>query len=216
MSALCYMIPDLSLIEDAVEVTFNIALCKFQLRCVQAQLDRKDIITIAPTGAGKTLTFWIPLLFNNDGIVILITALNGLGDQNIKELQQLGTSAVNLTGTNATNNTIQGIKSHKYQVIIVSPELIINDWCFNDLWRARDFTAHLFNITIDEGHCISQWGKDFRPEYSQLSKLRWLLPPHVLFHVVSATLPAHILKDVSASLNMQHENTSMIRLSNDR
>lgn len=98
----------------------------------------------------------------------------------------------------------------------MSPELIINDWCFDDLWRVRDFTAHLFNITIDEGHCISQWGKDFHPEYSQLGKLRWLLPPHVPLHVVSATLPAHILKDVSASLNMQHENTSMIRLLNDQ
>ncbi|KIK32775.1 hypothetical protein CY34DRAFT_27154 [Suillus luteus UH-Slu-Lm8-n1] len=176
MSALHYMIPDLSLIEDAVEVTFDIAPCKFQLQCVQAQLDQKDIITIAPTGAGKTLTFWIPLLFNNDSIVIFITALNGLGDQNIKELQQL--------------------------VIIVSPELVINDRCFDDLWRVRDFTAHLFNITIDEGHCISQWGKDFRPEYSQLGKLCWLLLLHVPFHVVSATLPAHILKDISASLNI--------------
>ncbi|KAG0691991.1 P-loop containing nucleoside triphosphate hydrolase protein, partial [Suillus ampliporus] len=180
------------------------------------QLDQKDVITIAPTGAGKTLTFWIPLLFNNNDIVILITTLNGLGDQNIKELQQLGISAVNVTGANATDKTIQGIKSRKYQVIIVSPELIINDRCFDDLWRARDFTAHLFNITIDEGHCISQWGKDFHPEYGPLGRLRWLLPSHVPFHVVSATLPAHILKDISASLNMRHENTSVIRLSNDR
>jgi superfamily II DNA helicase RecQ len=96
-------------IEDTVKVNFNIVPCKFQLQCAQAQLDRKDVITIAPTGAGKTLTFWIPLLFNHDGIVVLITALNGLGDQNITELQQLGISAVNLTGANATDSTIQGM-----------------------------------------------------------------------------------------------------------
>lgn len=108
------------------------------------------------------------------------------------------------------------IKSRKYRVIVMSPELIINDWRFDNIWRTRDFTAHLFNITVDEGHCISQWGKDFHPEYSQLGRLRWLLPSHVPFHVVSATLPSHILKDVLASLNMRHDNTSVIRLSNDR
>ncbi|KAG1889416.1 hypothetical protein F4604DRAFT_1531126, partial [Suillus subluteus] len=75
--------PDASVIKDTVEVSFNIAPCKFQLQCAQAQLDQKDVITIAPTGAGKMLTFWIPLLFNNNGMVVLITALNGLGDQNI-------------------------------------------------------------------------------------------------------------------------------------
>jgi hypothetical protein len=70
-------------IKDTIEVNFNITPCKFQLQCAQAQLDHKDVITIAPMRAGKTLMFWNPLLFNHDGIVVLITALNGLGDQNI-------------------------------------------------------------------------------------------------------------------------------------
>ncbi|KAG2128534.1 uncharacterized protein EDB93DRAFT_1108986 [Suillus bovinus] len=58
MSALQYTIPDASMIEDTVSVTFDIAPCKFQLECACAQLDQKDVITIAPTGAGKMLTFW--------------------------------------------------------------------------------------------------------------------------------------------------------------
>lgn len=111
MTALQYTIPDASLIEDTVEVTFDIAPCKFQLQCAWAQLDRKDIITIAPMSTGKTLMFWIPLLFNNNSILILITALNGLGDQNIKELEKLSISAVNVTGANATDSTIQGMSS---------------------------------------------------------------------------------------------------------
>jgi hypothetical protein len=57
MSALQYTIPDASAIEDTVKVNFNIVPCKFQLQCAQAQLDRKDVITIAPTGVGKMLTF---------------------------------------------------------------------------------------------------------------------------------------------------------------
>ncbi|KAG1846616.1 hypothetical protein DFJ58DRAFT_663697 [Suillus subalutaceus] len=81
----------------------------------------------------------------------------------------------------------------------------------------RDFTVHLFNVTVNEGHCISQWGKTFAPNmYSQLGRLHWLLPSHVPFHIISATLPAHILKDVMVSLNMWDKNTCMIQLLNDR
>ncbi|KIK78822.1 hypothetical protein PAXRUDRAFT_76125, partial [Paxillus rubicundulus Ve08.2h10] len=62
----------------------------------------RNVITVAPTGAGKTLTFCIPLLFNGDGISIIITALNGLGDQNITEWKQLGIPAVNVMGESTT------------------------------------------------------------------------------------------------------------------
>jgi superfamily II DNA helicase RecQ len=56
-----------------------------------------------PTGSGKTLTFWIPLLFNNNDIIIIVTALNILGDKNVEELEKLDISAVNITGESATD-----------------------------------------------------------------------------------------------------------------
>ena len=68
------------------------------------QLLGKNVFTFAPTGAGKTLTFWIPLLFNNNGIQILITPLNILGDKNVREIAELfGIHAVNVTSDTATN-----------------------------------------------------------------------------------------------------------------
>jgi superfamily II DNA helicase RecQ len=94
---------DAQVIGDLVEATYGVRPCVFQVRSAQEQLRRKDVITIAPTGAGKTLTFWIPLLFNGTGISIIITALNGLGDQNIAELTRLGIPAVNITGQTATD-----------------------------------------------------------------------------------------------------------------
>ncbi|KAF8873330.1 hypothetical protein CPB84DRAFT_1690839, partial [Gymnopilus junonius] len=71
--------------------------CEFQARDAIAQLERKDCITLARTGSGKTLTFWAPLLFNENGIIIVVTALNILGDQNAAELAGLCISAVNIT-----------------------------------------------------------------------------------------------------------------------
>ena len=68
---------------------FGFRPCLIQAKDVLAQLERKDVITIAPTGFGKTLTFWMPLLFNNNGNIIIVTALNILGDQNILELQHI-------------------------------------------------------------------------------------------------------------------------------
>ncbi|TFK20132.1 hypothetical protein FA15DRAFT_552275, partial [Coprinopsis marcescibilis] len=73
--------------------------CVFQTRDALNQLENKnDCVTIARTGLGKTLTFWMPLLFNGGGIKIVVTALNVLGEQNVAELARLGIRAVNWDG----------------------------------------------------------------------------------------------------------------------
>lgn len=104
----------------------------------------------------------------------------------------------------------------KYRVIVVSPELILNDNRFNVLWESKHFISRLFNISIDEAHCIKQWGKDFRPDYANLGRLRWLVPSHIRFHLVSATLPDHLLNDVMEKMYMRKATTEIIRRPNDR
>ena len=98
--------PDLPSIEDIrakVKSHFGIEPCLFQLEDAMAQLRGDNCITVAATGSGKTLTFWIPLLFK-EGIMILVTALNILGEQNVAELKALGIRAVNITRDNATKS----------------------------------------------------------------------------------------------------------------
>lgn len=94
--------------------------------------------------------------------------------------------------------------------------MILRDARFQSLWKSTTFTSKLFNISIDESHCVSQWGATFRPEYAELGSLRWKLPPHVRFHAVSATLPCLILNDVRHKLKMRENATSIIRCTNDR
>lgn len=95
-------IPSIEQIHNDVKEHFGVYPCQYQVHDALAQLRKEDCITIAATGSGKTLTFWIPLLYNDGGYIIIITALNILGDQNVKQLESVGIKAINLTGETAT------------------------------------------------------------------------------------------------------------------
>lgn len=110
----------------------------------------------------------------------------------------------------------QEIEALKFRVVITSPERILNDRRFLDLWKSKRFVNKLRSITFDEAHCISQWSGEFRPEYADVGRLRWMLPKHVIFHAASATFPHHVLEHVKSVLQMRPERTREVRLTNDR
>ena len=123
MPSLQYMVPSINDLRMEVQSAYGIVPCMFQARDAISQLKQKDCIMISPTGSGKTLTFWIPLLFNNNGIIIIITALNILGDKNVDEHLRLGIRAANISGALATDdlfkvNFLQSPAMHTYQVMI--------------------------------------------------------------------------------------------------
>ncbi|KIK77846.1 hypothetical protein PAXRUDRAFT_165593, partial [Paxillus rubicundulus Ve08.2h10] len=151
-----------------------------------------------------------------DGIMIIITPLNILGEKNEIEGNLFGIPAVNLTAKTATDVVFKEIERFKYRIIGVSPEHILNDPQFGDLFKLSKFTDRLFNITVDEGHCVSEWGDGFQSDYGELGKLRWLLPSHITFHVASATMPPHILQDVQNKLHMRSNRLVKVIWSNDR
>ncbi|KIK76580.1 hypothetical protein PAXRUDRAFT_169447, partial [Paxillus rubicundulus Ve08.2h10] len=109
---------------------FHITPCNWQIHSACAQLERKDIITVSPTGSRKTMTFWIPMLFNAAGIIIIITPLNILGEKNETEGNLFGIPAVNLTAKTATDDMFKAIEEFKYRIIAVSLERILKDACF--------------------------------------------------------------------------------------
>ncbi|KAF8272036.1 P-loop containing nucleoside triphosphate hydrolase protein [Lactarius quietus] len=242
-------LPSSDAIHVAVQEHFGFFPCKWQVEAALIQLQQKDLVLLASMGSGKTLTFWILLLFNGDGITIMVTPLVILGDKNVAELSDVSIPALNLTTELVTDATFKvvlyyikpllvmdtyvspafglagvsacpsgypsEIESLKYCVIITSPECVLKDHRFLDLWKSKKFVNKLFSFIFDEAHCIVQWSGDFCPKYADLRRLHWLLPS-VLFYAVSVTLPSHTLKWMQTALHMRQNNTREIRLSNDQ
>ncbi|KAF7967710.1 hypothetical protein HWV62_33295 [Athelia sp. TMB] len=193
--------------------------CLWQVRVVEGILKHdKDIIAVAATGSGKTLTFWMPLLFREEGIQILLTPINCLGKQNIDSLASLpeGIKGITVTAKNATKETFEDIKNLKYRVIVTNIEIFDKvGGYFDKLWKHEPFASKVISIIWDEAHCVSKWG-EFRPEYKTAGRLRWIIPRHIPFYITSATLPPIVLQDVMSILHMSKDNAYIMQRSNDR
>ncbi|KIJ42918.1 hypothetical protein M422DRAFT_170628, partial [Sphaerobolus stellatus SS14] len=90
----------------------------------------------------------------------------------------------------------QKIKAGKYWLIVASPKILAKNKGFKELWKHTTFKQRLRHINFDEGHCISQWGGSFRPDYGSLYSLRFVVRKSVQFYVASVMLPDEVMKDV--------------------
>ncbi|KAJ3559557.1 hypothetical protein NM688_g273 [Phlebia brevispora] len=207
--------PSLSEIRARGLLAFGKLPCQWQAQVAERILQRGDVVLNTATGSGKTLSFWLPLLFNTSGIQLVITPLNLLGQQNVAELAAAGISAIAIDSDSATGSTFQDIQDGKHRVIITSPEqLMKSGGGFERLFKDVTFRSRLISVVFDEAHCISQWGT-FRPEYRQVHSLRYLLPD-VPFLVASATLPSQVFRDVVQVLELNRAKLLVIRRPTDR
>ncbi|KAF5381314.1 hypothetical protein D9615_008286 [Tricholomella constricta] len=206
-------------IRDLVYRKFNKRACWLQIKIALSLRAGNDVVACAPTGAGKTLSFWIALLMalEEDGnkMIFVVTPLNLLGKQNVDTLDHAGLKAIAVSRENATAQTYKDIEAGQYRVVIINPELLMGDDNITKLWIKPQFTKHILYFTFDEGHCISQWGK-FRKEYLQVGNLRYLIPETIPFYVASATLPPAVRRDIAEILHLRSNKTEYILRSNDR
>ncbi|KAF8192846.1 P-loop containing nucleoside triphosphate hydrolase protein [Mycena galopus ATCC 62051] len=207
----------LSQIRDKVEGVFGYRPCLWQIKIVRAILKRdRDVASIAATGSGKTLTFWMPLLFVPEGIQIVVTPLNILGKQNVDSLAKAGISAITITGETATPENFQAIAEGRHRAIVTNIETLMKPGGgFQNLWTNKAFASKVISIVWDEAHCVSKWGS-FRPEYKIAGSIRHLLPKDIPFYITSATLPPDVLDDVMTTLDMRVGKTEIFTRSNDR
>lgn len=206
-------------IRDLVQAKFNKRPCWFQVKVAMALYAGKDVVACAPTGAGKTLTFWIPVLMaiadGLDKMTMVVTPLNLLGKQNVTSLSNVGLSAIAVDRKNANVKTFNDIEEGKHQVVTINPEILMSNEYVQGLWKKSQVTKRLLNFIFDEGHCITQWGS-FRTEYLHVGSLRYLIPESVPFYIPSATLPPKVLSDIFEILRLRTSNTEKIMCSNDR
>ncbi|KAI0829217.1 P-loop containing nucleoside triphosphate hydrolase protein [Trametes gibbosa] len=172
------------------------------------------VVCISGTGSGKTLRFWMPLLFQPNSIQIIITPLNVLGDQNIKQLADLDICAIAICAKTATAQNFEDIGWCKYRVVVANLEQVFKTkGGFARLWRKKEFTAQLISVMWDEVHCIHSWAS-FQKDYGEVGRMRNLLS--VLFLMPSATMPNLVLDGMMLGmLNLSCAQIKMLHRSNN-
>jgi len=162
----------------------------------------KDTLGLLPTGGGKSIIFQVPALLN-DGLCLVITPLIALMKDQVENLKEKKIKAAAIySGLSRheidiiLNNCIYGA----YKFLYVSPERLVSDLFLS---RLPDMKINL--LAIDEAHCISQWGYDFRPAYLQIAEIRKYLPD-VTVLALTATATKTVIKDIQDKLKFREEN----------
>ncbi|KAL2327287.1 hypothetical protein Fmac_020714 [Flemingia macrophylla] len=177
-----------------------------QLDAIQAVLSGKDCFCLMPTGGGKSMCFQIPALAKS-GIVLVVCPLIALMENQVMALKEKGIAAEFLSSTktmDAKTKIHEDLDSGKpsTRLLYVTPELIATPGFMSKLTKV--YARGLLNlIAIDEAHCISSWGHDFRPSYRKLSSLRSHLPDVPILALTATAVPK-VQKDVVESLQMEN------------
>ncbi|MFO8027537.1 MAG: DNA helicase RecQ [Opitutales bacterium] len=170
-----------------------------QQEIMQASLDGRDVLAILPTGGGKSLCYQLPAL-QREGLTVVVSPLIALMKDQVDQLQSAGVAATFLNSSvsgGESRSRLQGLERGEYKLLYLAPERLFLPDFLEKLKRWR-VTA----LAIDEAHCISEWGHDFRPEYRQLATLREHFPGASVV-ALTATATERVQKDIVQQLQLK-------------
>jgi ATP-dependent DNA helicase RecQ len=173
-----------------------------QREVIENVLQKRDTLVIMPTGGGKSLCYQIPaLLFS--GLTVVVSPLIALMKDQVEQLREVGVPALFLNSSLSFEEyqaNMERVRSGECKLLYVAPETLLTPRLFNLLAELP-----LDCLTIDEAHCISEWGHDFRPEYRQIATVRERFPKAVCL-ALTATATERVRADIRATLHFQDSN----------
>lgn len=174
-----------------------------QQKVVQSILSGQDTVAIMPTGAGKSVCFQIPaLLFS--GVTLVVSPLISLMKDQVDSLRQIGISAVYINSSVSRAElmeSLQGIAAGFYKIIYIAPERLTPEY-LPDTFKNLNISM----IAVDEAHCLSQWGHDFRPSYKNILTFMQSLPVKPLIGAFTATATPEVKEDIIKLLGLNNPN----------
>lgn len=174
-----------------------------QQEIIASILEQKDTMALLPTGGGKSICYQIPMLMQ-EGIGLVISPLIALMEDQVNQLKNRNIKAIALTGTSYQediNDLLDNCSFGNYKLLYISPERLQQEWIFE-----RIIQLPISLIAVDEAHCVSQWGHDFRPSFLQIHKLRNYLS-NVPMVALTASANDRVEKDIIEQLQLKNVST---------
>ena len=166
---------------------------------INAILDGRGILAVMPTGAGKSLCYQVPaMLFS--GITLVISPLISLMQDQVKALNEAGVNAAFINSSlseKELNDTFKNAYKGHYKIIYVAPERLMSEG-FISFAKSVEISM----VTVDEAHCISQWGQDFRPSYMDIAEFINILDKRPIISAFTATATQNVREDIICSLGL--------------
>ena len=166
---------------------------------INAVLDGRDILAVMPTGAGKSLCYQVPAMLLS-GITLVISPLISLMQDQVKALNEAGVDATFINSSlseKEMHDTFKNASKGQYKIIYVAPERLMSEG-FVRLAKGVEISM----ITVDEAHCISQWGQDFRPSYMDIAEFVNVLDKRPIISAFTATATQNVREDIICSLGL--------------
>ena len=172
-----------------------------QEELIDAALDRRDVLGIMPTGGGKSLCYQIPALLL-PGITLVISPLISLMQDQVLALKSVGVPAAYLNSSLSLEQqslVLRNLRQGRYKILYAAPERLLGE---GFLAMAREVPISL--VAVDEAHCISQWGQDFRPSYLKIPEFLQTLPQRPVVSAYTATATPTVRRDIQKCLNLRN------------
>ncbi len=180
---------------------------KGQEKLIRGSLEGKDVLGVMPTGGGKSLCYQLPAILMN-GITIVISPLISLMKDQVDSLKEMGIAGTFINSTLSQGefaSIIKEIKEDVYKIVYVAPERL-NTYAFSNLVKEIDISM----VAIDEAHCISQWGHDFRPSYLEIPKFVNSLENRPVVSAYTATATKEVVEEIKNLIGLKEPLISII------